>query len=565
MKKRTGRGLTAVALCALLALSGCATQVSGAEASSEDTTVTAISSIDTATVFSDRDLAGTYEESEAIAIALNGNSITCTSDAVAIDGSQVTIGEEGTYLISGTLTDGQIVVNADQTDKVQLVLNGANITSTTSAAIYALEADKVFITLSEGTENTLTNGGEYVAIDENNIDAVIFAKTDLTLNGSGSLTINAQAGHGVVSKDDLVIAGGSYTITASSHGLSGKDSIAIASGTFTITSGKDGIHAENSDDLSLGYLYIADGSFSITSQGDAASAQGALQIDGGTFDLYTGEGSASVEMTSGDDLGPMGGGQRGSWTDPAAAASTETEEDSVSQKGIKAEGTFTINGGTFAIDSSDDCLHAGGEMAIAAGEFTLRSGDDAVHCDGALSIHSGTFTIPYCYEGIEGLSITIAEGSFDIVSNDDGLNAAGGTDGSGFGSFGGRQQDTFTSSSESFITIDGGTFTIVSSGDCIDSNGALTINGGTLTLTCNGSGNTALDCDGTYTNNGGDVTTNDGSENNPGQMGGGTGGPGRGTGDPGSRQGDTAGQPKGQTDADTSSAPTNRAFQQSNP
>ena len=207
MKKRTGRGLTAVALCALLALSGCATQVSGAEASSEDTTVTAISSIDTATVFSDRDLAGTYEESEAIAIALNGNSITCTSDAVAIDGSQVTIGEEGTYLISGTLTDGQIVVNADQTDKVQLVLNGANITSTTSAAIYALEADKVFITLSEGTENTLTNGGEYVAIGENNIDAVIFAKTDLTLNGSGSLTINAQAGHGVVSKDDLVIAG----------------------------------------------------------------------------------------------------------------------------------------------------------------------------------------------------------------------------------------------------------------------------------------------------------------------------------------------------------------------
>ena len=159
-------------------------------------------------------------------------------------------------------------------------------------------------------------------------------------------------------------------------------------------------------------------------------------------------------------------------------------------------------------------------MVIAAGEFNLSRGDDAVHCDDALTIQSGTFTIPYCYEGIEGLSITIEDGAFDITSNDDGLNAGGGTDSSGFGGFGGRQQDTFTASSDSMILINGGTFTIVSSGDNIDSNGDLTINGGTLDLTCNGSGNTTIDCDGTYTNNGGDVTTNDGSEANPGRMGG---------------------------------------------
>lgn len=527
--KRTKRGLTAILLCALLILSGCGTQSAAVNASdpvavsSESPAVNAESAIDASSLFSDRDLAGTYDELEAIAIQLNGDSASCDSSSVAIDGGTVTITAGGTYLLCGTLADGQIVVNADDADKVQLVLAGADITSAASAAIYALNADKVFITLAEGTENTLANGGEYIAIDDNNIDAVIFAKTDLTLNGSGSLTIHAQAGHGVVSKDELTIAGGSYAIDAASHGLGGKDSVAIADGTFTITSGKDGIHAENSEDPALGYLYIAGGSFTISSQGDAVSASGALQIDGGAFDLATGEGSASVEMTSGDKFGQMGGGQRGgTMTAQTETAAAETEEDSVSQKGIKAEGSFVVNGGDFTIDSADDCLHAGGAMTLAAGTFTLRSGDDAIHCDAALSILGGDFTISYCYEGIEGLSITIEDGVFDIFSTDDGLNASGGADGSGFG---GRQQDAFASGSDHFITINGGAFTIVSGGDCVDSNGDLTINGGTLDLTCNGNGDTALDCDGVYANNGGDVTTNDGSENNPGQMGGGkTGG-----------------------------------------
>lgn len=542
---------TAIALCALLALNGCGAQsattaaVSAVSSATEETAVAAVSAIDADSLFSDRDLEGTYDESAAIAIQLTGDSAVCGSDAVTVEGSQVIIQKEGVYLLSGTLSDGQIVVNAGETDKVQLVLAGADITSSTSAAIYALEADKVFVTLAEGTENTLANGGEYVAIDDNNIDAVIFAKTDLTLNGVGSLTVNAQAGHGVVSKDDLVITGGSYTITAASHGLSGKDSIAIADGTFTITSGKDGIHVENADDLSLGTLYIAGGSYTINAQGDAVSAQGALQIDGGTFHLYTGEGSAGADMSN-SDAGYMDGPRGNSPTAQTDVTATAAEEDSVSQKGIKGESTYTINGGTFTIDSFDDCLHAGGTMTITAGEFTLSSGDDAVHCDAALTIQSGTFTIPYCYEGIEGSSITIEDGIFNISSTDDGLNAAGGADSSGFGGFGGQPQDTFTADSDSFIVINGGTFTVVSSGDCVDSNGNLTINGGTLNLTCNGNGDTALDCDGTYTNNGGDVTTNDGSEANPGQMGGGKNG-----GQPGGwKEGaNGGGRPDGQTGA----------------
>lgn len=510
-------------LCALLILGGCQSQSSSEQTTvessgnsqiqaetSQSSSTAATSTIDVSSQFSDRDLDGTYDESSAIKVQLNGSSASCDSDAVTISGSQIIVKEEGVYLFSGSLTDGQIVVSACDTDKVQIVLNGAEITSSTSAPIYVLEADKVFITLAANTENTLTNGGEYVAIDENNIDGVIFSKADLTLNGTGTLTINAPVGHGVVSKDDLVITRGTYIITAESQGLSGKDCIAIADGSFTIVSGKDGIHAENEDDTTLGSLYIAGGSFDIDAQGDAVSASGTLQIDGGSFDLFTGEGSASVTMTS-STFGP---GQRGS--SATQTDSSTASEDTTSQKGIKGEGTFTINGGVFTIDTVDDCFHAGGELYIASGEFNLSSGDDAIHSDDAVTIEDGTFSIPYCYEGIEGLSLTINGGSFDIVSHDDGLNGAGGADGSGFGR---GQQDQFSSGSSSFILINDGTFTIVSQGDCIDSNGDLTINGGVLDLTCNGAGNTALDTDGTYTNNGGSVSTNDGSESNPGGMG----------------------------------------------
>ena len=512
-------------LCLMVLLSGCGASADDEASPGESTDTAGTAVVDPDGLFSDRDLAGTYDESTAVSIELNGETASCSSDAVTVDGGRVTITDAGTFLLSGTLTEGQIVINAGDTDKVQMVLAGADITSAASAAIYALEADKVFVTLAEGTENTLTNGGTYEAIDDNNIDAVIFAKTDLTLNGSGSLTIQAQAGHGVVSKDDLVVAGGNYTITAASTGLTGKDSLSIADGSFAITSGKDGLHAENADDAALGCLYIAGGSYTIRAQGDAVSASGALRVDGGTFDLTTGEGSASVTMDTGESFDP---GQRGApGQAPAApeepAQTEEAETDSVSEKGLKADGSITVNGGSFTADTADDSIHANGDILITAGTFTLRSGDDALHSDGAVTIQNGTFDIPYCYEGIEGLTVTIDGGDFTITSQDDGINAAGGADSSGFG--GGRpQQDQFSASSDSWIVINGGTFTIVSQGDCIDSNEALTINGGTLDLTCNGNRDTALDADGTYTNNGGEVTTNDGSEENPGAMTGGRGG-----------------------------------------
>ena len=207
-------------------------------------------------------------------VQLDGSTAVCASDAVRIDGSRITLLHEGIYVFSGTLDDGQIIVDADSTDKVQIVLSGTNITSASSAAIYCLQADKVFLTLAAGSENALSNGGTFTQIDDNEIDAVVYAKTDLTLNGTGSLTVNSPAGHGVVSKDELTITGGTFIVNATGHGFAGKDSVAVADGCLVIVSGKDGIHAEHSENAEKGNLYIAGGSFTVDAQGDALSASG---------------------------------------------------------------------------------------------------------------------------------------------------------------------------------------------------------------------------------------------------------------------------------------------------
>jgi len=389
-------------LTGALVLSGCSKTNNSNETSSGSTsTDSSVQGIDVSNMFSDRDKEIGYDEENSTVIKLSDDSTTCDSDAVQISGNTVTIIDEGTYILSGTLTDGMVIVDAEDTDKVQLVLDGVDITSAESAAIYVREADKVFITTASDSQNTLTNGGTYTAIDDNNIDAAIFSKSDLTLNGAGSLTITAKAGHGVVSKDDLVLTSRTYQIDAASHGLSGKDSVRIASGSYTIVSGKDGIHAENADDTSLGFVYLADGTFDITSDGDGISAGNWLQADGGVYTVKAGGGSENVQKSDGEwQFGP---GQQTESTDT-------TEEDTVSMKAIKAAGELILKGGKYSLDSADDTIHSNANITISDWEFTLASGDDGIHADSATTISGGTIDITESYEGIEGLSIDITGG-----------------------------------------------------------------------------------------------------------------------------------------------------------
>ena len=481
----------------------------GGESSNADPVEVDFAKTDT-DMFTDRDNKANYDESKAVKIQLNGTSATATSSSVKISGSTVVIKEEATYIISGSLTDGMLIVDAPETAKLQIVLNTADITSQTSAALYILEAEKVFVTLAEGTANTLANGGSFSAIDDNNIDAALFSKQDLTLNGSGSLTVTSPAGHGVVCKDDLVITGGTYVVNSASHGLDANDSVRIRDANLTIDAGKDAIHAENKDDATKGFVYLSGGSIKAEAEGDGIAAGAYMQITSGTIDLVVGGGSENGTKEHSDFFGGfMGGGPGGGRPGKMGsdkATSTTTEENGTSMKGLKAANSLLISHGNITINSADDAVHSNASVIINGGTFTLASGDDAIHAEDTLTITAGNVDISQCYEGLEALHIDVQGGDIQLVASDDGLNAAGGTDQSGteggrdgmFGG-GGRPGGGFgdmSGNSNGSIRVSGGTLYINASGDGIDANGTLEISGGHTTVVGPVQGDTAtLDYD----------------------------------------------------------------------
>lgn len=496
---------------------GSSANTGNTESSSEATVST--DKLDITNMFSDRDKEIGYDESSATKIALSDSSVT--------------IDKEGTYILSGTLSNGQVVIDADSSAKIQIILDNVNINCDTSAAIYVKQADKVFVTLAKDSENVLSNKSEFVAIDDNNIDSVIFSKDDITFNGLGSLTINTAYGHGIVSKDDAVFTSGTYNITSKEHGISGKDSVRVADGTYNITSGKDGIHSENTDDESKGFVYIANGKFDLNCETDGIDASSILQVDGGEFKAVTGGGSENASTKSdgavnkdwgawgtkhqkndmnsnmtppqGTDMPQkndktednMAAGQEpvaGKQPSDNSQSTSSSETNTASAKGLKAEGNLIINEGSFNINSSDDGIHSNSNVMINNGTIAISSGDDGIHADSETIINNGTITIEKSYEGIEGKSIDIIGGTINLISSDDGLNAGGGTDQS---SAGGRPgQNTFSENSDCYIKITGGKINVKASGDGIDANGALTVTGGETYVTGpQNSGNGALDYD----------------------------------------------------------------------
>lgn len=420
--------------------------------------------------FSNRDLKSDYDEESCVKVALERDRAECDEQTVEISGGTVTITREGSYLLSGILEKGMVVVDTDDESKVQLILDGAEIINEDGAAIYVKSADKVFLTLAAGSVNVLANGGSYAANDEEKVDGAIYAECNLTVNGTGRLEITAAEGHGMVSRDDLRITEATLRVTSARHGLSGKDSVRMAGGSLEVVSGQDGIHSEHKDGQK-GFVYIADGIVDVEAGGDGISASGFIQIDNGSFTIRA------------------GGGSDAECSREAESSSREAGEDgkeSGSAKGIKASRMLLVNEGTFDIEAREDALHSDEDVTLRGGTYRISTNEVGVHGDGKVAIEGGSLEVSASHEGVEGHNVAISGGTLSLCATDDGINAMG------------SLEESESGGEEPSILISGGEIHIDAYGDGIDSNGSLTVTGGRVFV----SGpvdnlNGALDYDGT--------------------------------------------------------------------
>lgn len=351
----------------------------------------------------------------------------------------VTITDGGVYVLTGTLTDGRVLVNAPGAD-VTLVLQNTDITCTDSSALYIYKAANVLVYLPDGTASTLTDGSSYDDSDsfsstaDEEPNACLYSKSDLVIAGGGTLTVTGNANNGITGKDTLKIEGAAVNVTAANHGVNGKDCLVLKQANVTATSGGDALRATNDSDSALGCILIGASVLTLTAGEDGIQAETTLTLFDTTGTITSGGGSSA------------------------------SLADDTSAKGIKAGTDITVRSGSYTLDCADDGVHANGNVTISGCTFAITTGDDGVHADETVTITDGTLNIPKCYEGIEGQTIDISGGTIDIVSSDDGLNAACGADRSGFG---GRGSDSFGGSSDCCITISGGIIRIDASGSVL--------------------------------------------------------------------------------------------------
>ena len=422
------------------------------------------------------DLETTTSSSDFTTILLEDDTISFQGSGVMVDGSAVTITAAGDYILSGSLNDGQVIIDSLDAETVHLVLNGVQISSSTSSPIYVRNAEKTVITLADGTENEVTDGIDYVLEEGDEPNAAIFSKDDLTINGNGSLTVNANFNNGITSKDDLKIISGIFEITSVNDGLKGRDSITVKDGQIAINAGGDGMQSNNDVDADKGNIFIEGGTLDITAEKDGIQAENTLVISGGNLVITSGGGS-----TNGTHISQ----QFGDWDTRNQQTDTSSE---VSAKGLKAGINVTITGGNLKIDSADDSIHSNDSLAIYGGEFLLSSGDDGIHSDSSLEINAGNLNITQSYEGIESAEIVLNGGIIHLVASDDGVNGSTGSGGDVMAGGGGRGG---FETGDSSLVINGGYLSLDAGGDGIDVNGSIEMTDGVVLVngpTNNGNG-----------------------------------------------------------------------------
>lgn len=401
MKTKANQMLVATLLSASLVLAACTSQAEQTSASTTSSVATQTSSASSSastntstasvneTYFSNRDVEVGYDESTATSISLSGSSATVTGQGASVSDSVITISTEGTYILSGTGQNVQVVVNVADTQKVQLVLNNVTITST-DAAIVVEEADKVFITMAEGSTNTLQDSANP---SNQETKAVIFSRSDLTLNGNGTLNIIGNFNNGIESNDDLKITSGTYTIKAANHTLSANDALNIMNANLNLDATEDAIHSDNEEDTSLGNIYLKDATITIAAGDDAVHASNALLIDGKSLSITkSNEGlEAKTMVINSGDISIVS-------SDDAINGSDGSSSSAMGMMGSATSGvSVTINGGTITIDAQGDGLDSNGDLLITGGQVYVNGptndGNGALDYDGSGSISGGTVII----------------------------------------------------------------------------------------------------------------------------------------------------------------------------
>lgn len=431
-------------------------------------------------IVTDRDLEGAWEEDGATKVSLSDDGCAVDGAGAVADGTTVTITAGGTYVLSGQISAGQVVVNADG-EKVQLVLDGASVTSTNSAAILVRAAKKVWLTLADGTQNKLATSGSFAEDDEYSIDGAVWCKSDLTINGTGVLMVSSAEGHGIVCKDELALVSGDVEVEAARHAVQAQDAACVVAGTWSLTAGTDGIHCGDDDDAEKGSVLIVGGTVSIDAASDGVDAANVLEVDGGEVTVSAGDDSLHSERALQVDGGTV----------------TVTK----SYEGLEGS-TVTVNGGVIDVTSSDDGVNAAGDP----------TGDSSAEATGVGA--PGPEAAAEQPEAPMGGGQALAEGGLAPAKGGR-TPAEGGqaptdaadqapTDATGQAPADAGGAMDYDSTAQ--VTINGGKPTVQAGGDGIDSNGDLTVTGGeTYVFGPTSDGDGSLDFAGTGTITGGVV------------------------------------------------------------
>jgi len=332
--------------------------------------------------YSDRDKDPSYDDATATHITLNGTTATTDNATfVGVENSLVTIRVEGTYVVTGDFT-GQIAVDCGTADKVQVVLKDVNIANNSGPCIFVKQADKVFLTLDEGSVNTLADGASYTTTsdEDGTINAALFSKDDLTINGSGSLAVTGNYVHAIRCKDDLKVTGGNFVISSKEDAIKGKDSVMVLDGNFAISAGDDAINSK-------GYIIIDGGTFDIATCYEGIEAE-LIYINGGTTSIYaTDDGMNAANKTNSDE-------------EADAYAATGRPNGGMNEPGSQAGDAnclIQINGGYLCIDAMGDAIDSNGSLEITGGTLLINgptsNNDSALDFDLNATISGGTVLV----------------------------------------------------------------------------------------------------------------------------------------------------------------------------